>query len=176
MGFVASVETDVGDYLRVLHPDGQLGGKPLLSLLTALSDFCSASSNTDPNLRTWFEHLEAHLQGSICAVIAPLLNAHYDGEWDYRADEYILFQQRSPQMPLTEAEFRRILDQIAVRWGELEQVRSAVTLLRQVLTAVQPEQTWWYDPDWTIRDLEALSQTLTLAGERHARQIRIQFT
>ncbi len=176
MGFVASVETDVGDYLRVLHPDGQLGGKPLLSLLTALSDFCSASSDTARDLRTWFVHLEAHLQGSICTVIAPLLHAHYDGEWDYRADEYALFQQRSPQMPLTEAEFRQILDQIAVRWGELEQVRSAVTTLLQVLTDVQPEATWWYDPDWTLRDLQALSQTLSLAGERQARQVRIQFT
>jgi hypothetical protein len=175
MGFVASVETDVGDYLRVLHPDGQLGGKPLLSFLTALGDLCSARGDTDPDLRTWFMRLEAHLQAPICMAIAPLLNAHYDGEWDYRADEYPLFRQRSPHMPLTEAEFQQILNQIALRWGEIEQVQSAATLLFEVLTAVQPEATWWFDPDWTIRDLEALSQTLTLAGERQARLVRIQF-
>jgi hypothetical protein len=173
MGFVASIETDIGDNLRLLHADGQLGGKALSSLLTALGNLCPETD--DRELHVWFERLESHAGISICMLTAPLLGAWYAGEWDYRDDEYDIFRHRSVQMALSEEEFKQTLQQIAARWGDIEQLHTATDVLLQSLTEAQLEATWWYDPDWTLRDLRALAQTFTLAAERHATQARIKF-
>ena len=174
MGFVASIETDIGDNLRLLHADGRLGGKALLSLLTALGNRCPETD--DHELQAWFERLESFASLSICTLTAPLMGAWYAGEWDYRDDDYDIFRRRSPQMPLSEELFKQTLQHIAARWGEIEQLRAATEVLLQALDGAHLEATWWYDPDWTRRDLGALMQTLTLAAERYASQARIKFT
>src|SRR5262245_38132077 len=107
MGFVASLETDVGDSLRLFHPDGQLGGKALLALLTALGNLCPTTD--DHELRTWFGRLETFCALPICTLTVSLAGAWYAGDWDYREDEYAIFQQRSPQTPLMEQDFKRML-------------------------------------------------------------------
>jgi hypothetical protein len=174
MGSVASIETDVGDNLRLLHPEGHLGGKALLSLLTALGNFCPTTD--DRELRAWFARLEAHTKISICALAESLMGAWYAGDWDYREDEYFIFQHRSPHTSLTEEEFKRTLQHIAERWGDLELLRTTTNLLLHILTIAQLEETWWYHPDWTLRDLRALAHALSLAAERQAARVRIQFT
>ena|SRR5258706_2157821 len=173
MGFVASIETDVGDCLRLLHPDGQLGGKALLALLTALGNLCPTTDDHD--LRAWFGRLEAHAERPICTLTASLMGAWYAGDWDYRDDEYSIFQHRSPEMPLTEQDFKRMLNQVAERWGDIEQLRTTTDVLLGALRAAQLEETWWYHPVWTLRDLDALTHTFRLAAERYARRARIRF-
>jgi hypothetical protein len=173
MGFVASIETDVGDELRLLHSDGQLGGKALLAFLTALGAICPRINDYD--VRAWFERLEAHTERPICSLTASLIGAWYTGDWDYRDDEYAFFQHRSPQMPLTEQDFKHTLNQVAERWADIEQVRTTTDGLREALRAAQLEETWWYHPVWTLRDLDALTQTFRVAAERYAKRVRIRF-
>jgi hypothetical protein len=95
---------------------------------------------------------------------------------NYGDDEYVLFQQRSPHMSLSEQEFRQALHQINERWVDLGPLQTTIHVLLEALTVTRLEETWWYDPEWTLQDLQALAHTLALAARRYATQVRIQFT
>jgi hypothetical protein len=176
----ATIETDIGERYRLLYPDGHLGGKALLSFLTALSVFCFEEPSTDTEsaieLTQWFQSLQTVSSVSLHHVGQPLVHAFYAGDWNYTEDEYALFQARSLAMPLTEHEFKQTIRDIEAKWTATSLVQESVHVFLTTLRESSPLPTWWYDPDWSLLDMDTLAQTLQLAKTRKAEQIRIQFT
>ncbi len=170
MGYVASVETDVGDRFQLLHPMGELGGKPLEAFLTPLYAYCSGTEMQD--MQGWISRLEAHSEEPICQLAKPLLRCYYAG---YDEDAFSWLQQ-IPQKSFTEEQLRRTIQELTDKWVDAKQLLASVEELTRLLTEANLEATWWYDPEWTIADLHALSQTLRLAIERKAEKVRIRFT
>jgi hypothetical protein len=174
MSFRASIETDIDDYLRVLHTDGSHAGNALLSFLTPLAVYCTVNDN--PEIQQWVSDIDAYGSISLCRLLLPLIQAHYCGDWRYRDDEYSIYCARYPDNTLTEAAFKQTLQQIDNKWTNAKDILSNINELLLLLAQAHPKSTWWYDAKWTRDNLEALADTLTLAIERGAEQVRIQFT
>jgi hypothetical protein len=113
MGFRATLETDTAERLCLWLPDGRLGGKALLTFITALHTWCD--NDADAELQEWFATLEQSGPASLCTLTSPLLTAWYSGFWDFQPDDYPIYQLRYPDDPLTEAEFKQNLASITQR-------------------------------------------------------------
>ena len=173
--FRATVETDIGDRLRLLRPDGRTGGHAVLSLIMGIATYCSNGSSQD-ELMSWFSELEEKAQEPICEFTQVLLTSFYSGEWDYKEDEYEWFHHRSPDDHLTEEEFRQTIQEVLQKWVDARRLLKTISDLLTLLEAQEPEAQWWYEPRATEADLRTLSETLLLAIKRQARQVRIQFS
>jgi len=170
VGFFAAVEADTGDSIRVTHPDSAVGGNAIVTFLAALSQYC-AKSEAPADIRAWFSELEGRMEEPICLLSQVV----YSGEWDYLEDEYREFLQRSPQMQLTEAQFRETTRRIGQTWADAQALLSSVSELARVLAETDTKPTWWYEPGVTETDLQALSEALSLAADRGAQKARVKF-
>jgi glycine/D-amino acid oxidase-like deaminating enzyme len=173
--FYATVETDVGDVLNVLHFEGRVGGKGILSFLTGLSWYCS-KTEVKADMQRWFSALEAYAKEPVCHSTQLLLQSFYSGDWDYNEDEYEWLLHRTHDTTTTEESFRETVRQIRQKWVDLERLRAEVTQLIRALIGAKLGAAWWHEPGATNADLQALSQTLSLAAERGAEKVRIKFT
>jgi len=171
--FYAAIETDTGEFLNVIRPDGRIGGKAVLSFLLGLSGYCSKSGDLELG---WFATLEARSSEPICQLLHPLLHSFYSGDWNYKEDEYEFFRRRAPEMSLTEDEFREIMHQIIEKWTDLGLILSNVGELMKLVKEDELEASSWYVPRDTVTDFDALFQTLKMASERKAHRVRIRFT
>ena len=174
MGFIADIETNIGEYLRVLRTDGLLGGKAALSFITA--GWVIDCPESEADVKEWFSKLEAYAKEPIYQLFDILMQASYSGEWDYNEDEYEFFLHRHPEDPMTEERFKKTLQDIEGKWVDVKALLACVDELLRLLTEAKLEETWWYVPGETELDLQALSQTLSLATNRRARRVRIRFT
>ncbi len=69
-----------------------------------------------------------------------------------------------------------LLQSFYQKWVDVELLLSGVVELTRALAEAKLEATWWYEPEATETDFQALSQTLSLAVERKANKARIKFT
>jgi len=171
MSFVAFVETDAGDPLRVRHSDGRLGGNALVTFLVPSSTYCSGAK-VPSEVQQWFSKFEVETKGAICL----LAEAFYSGNWDYGEDEYEEFLRDSPELLLTQEEFKKTIRQVMQKWVDIEHLLASVNKLINIFESANFEASPWYDPKWTLNDFQALSRTLSLAVERGAKRARIKFT
>ncbi|HEU5015459.1 MAG TPA: hypothetical protein VFT66_23260 [Roseiflexaceae bacterium] len=178
MSFSAILETDTHERLRLLLPDGTFGGNALSSLLTALHALCDAASDSrlQAEIQTWAMMIEHAIDESVCVFMQPLLKAWYSGFWDFTEDDYTIYWYYNPDNSLAEEAFKQTLRMLDQRWGDVDALLLATNKLLNSLNNVQPNETWWYHPIWSVWDLRALSQSLALAQARRATRVRIQFT
>ncbi len=176
--FHAAVETDVGDRLQLILPDGRIGGKGILSFITAVSAYCAGTNEEDLRieLSNWFTRLEEYSKESICHRTQILMQSFYSGEWDYGEDEYQLFIRRFPLDRISEEQFQNTIQQIKQKWVEVRGLLAEVNDLSLALRQARIENTWWYEAGETEIDFDALSQTLSFAVERKAERVRIKFS
>jgi hypothetical protein len=177
----AYIETDANDVLRMMLRDGFTGGKALLSFILGLECFCRlAESPENQAIRQWFYDLEqaadsGPVSRSICQLANPLLQAWYSGNWEYRENEYQAFRL-CEKLPLTEEEFKRTVQLMRTKWVDASVLLQGVQSLLEIINRNDPPETWWYGGEHTKIDLEALVNTVTLAVQRRAMQVRIRIT
>jgi hypothetical protein len=169
MSFVAFVETDNSDPLRVRHSDGRLGGNALVTFLVPLSAYCSGIK-VPSEVQQWFSKFEVEAKGEICI----LAEAFYGGKWDYNEDEYEKFLRESPELPLTQEEFKKTIREVMQKWADIQRLLTSVNKLISMFERANLDASPWYDPKWTMNDFQALAQTLSLAVERGAKRARIK--
>src|SRR5436190_17828788 len=95
-----------------------------------------------------------------------LMQSFYSGEWDFGEDEYQLFIRRFPLDRISEEQFQSTVQQVRQKWVEVSGLLAEVKDLSLVLAQARLENTWWYEAGQTETDLDALSQTLSLAAGR----------
>jgi hypothetical protein len=175
MSVEATVETEHGERILLWHPNGLLGGKAIASFLGALDLYCLGSDKFE-DVRHGFARLESVLGGSICDLTAPLVNGHYYGSWDYVEEDYERFSAQNQGRPLSKAEFKQILQQLANMWVPVEEMLHMVTILVDLLAKADLEATGWYDPQDTLADFLALKEAIEIANRAPDCKMRIQFS
>jgi hypothetical protein len=150
----------------------------LSSFLAGLHALCDEPSDphVQAEIHAWVTAFERAVDEPLCTLAQPLLSAWYSGFWDFTEADYAIYRQRYPDDPLTEEAFKQTIQSLDKRWGDIDALLSTTTKLVTGLTDAQLEETWWYHPVWTVWELLALSQTLTLAQSRHTTRVRIQLT
>lgn len=176
MSVEATVETEHGERLLLWHPNGLLGGNPIASFLLSLSIYCDKDDDDFEETREWFSRLESVSEVSLCELAQPLLSGRYFGDWDYREDEYERFSAQNQGRPLSKAEFKQILQQLANMWVPVEEMLNVVTILVDLLAKADLEATGWYDPQDTLADFLALKEAVEIANRAPECRIRIQFS
>src|SRR3990172_1804209 len=162
MSTAAFIETNVGKSFRVQDAEGRQAGKALAPFLLALATYCSAN-NVSTEIQRWFSKLQA--QSVEPASFCALAKAFYSGDWNYSEDEYNEFVRNSPGLPLSHDEFVKTLRQVAQIWVDIESLHSIVNEFIRLLQEIRLESALWYDPQWTLLNFQALSQTLSKARE-----------
>ncbi len=173
MSWVAFIETDRGDRLKLFHPEGSAGGNALLAFLPALDSYCSRTGDTV--LQEWFSSLEGNAESLMCETIQELLQCYYSGEMNYEEDAYRWFLEQIPAA-FTEEQIQKDIVELMQKWVVAKTLLDGVDKIILLLKKAKLEETWWYDPLWTLADFESLSQTLLLAIQRKAERVRIKFT
>ena len=174
MGWSAIVETDFGDRYTLIQSGGVIGGKALFSFLAIVDSKCSHGHNADGAVAKWIIKFNEVSEHDFCETSAKLINAYYGGDWEYEDDQYNVFLLRNPGFEITEASFKRTLEEIREKWTEVNEIIEAVQALIVEFNKGYLEQTEWYvEPD-TISDFEGLLQTLVLAKQRQAKKVRIR--
>jgi hypothetical protein len=167
----ATVETDMGDHLRVMRFDGRTGGKATLSMILGIYQHCSAPADESSEMQKWFLQLETQSGLSICELAKILMNSFYSGEREFEEDEFAVYQKRSQDKHLTEEKFVASVRAVKQRWGDAKILAANVNKLINLLLEFSPESTWWYESPHSVPDLIALSQTLAIAIARGADSI-----
>src|SRR5687768_17684095 len=93
--WMAFVETDLGEVIRVIRPDGLTGGKALLSFLTITVLGCRKGNPTEEDIVSWIDDFNENSEINFCTSLERLNHAYYPGNWDYQEDEYDFFLHRS---------------------------------------------------------------------------------
>lgn len=176
--FYADVETDIGERLSVRRSDGHFGGNATLSMILGINQYCSDTdtTNNSVDMQNWFLALENRAGVSICELSKTLMHSFYSGEWEYKEDEYLLYQKRTRDMQLTEERFVATVRHVRNLWVDANTLTTNLNQLISLLIESNSEPTWWYEPRQSETDLIALSQTLATVLARGAKQVRIKFT
>lgn len=152
MGQRAFVQSDIREQLRLVYPDGTLGGKAVLALLVASVSYCS-TDETETDIETWFAELESHMRYSLCEIVRPLM-----ARW-YAKDEGIRDSDQA----------------LEGEWVDANLLLATINDLINALLTYKPKMTWWYQPEDTLVDCQVFAQTLLLLIGRHAKKVRIFF-
>lgn len=99
---------------------------------------------------------------------------YYSGNWDYQEDEYDFFVHRSPGLEMSELEFQRTVTEVREMWVEIHVLINDVRVLVSEFRKGYLKETDWYVEEDTIGDFEGLLNTLILAKERNAKEVRIR--
>ena len=174
MGWSATVETDIGDRYSVIRPDGWFGGKALLAFLSILDSQCNSGYAADDVVANWIMKFDEQSGYDFCETSSKLLNAYYGGNWDYEEDQYHIFRLREPGFEITEADFKKTITQIREKWTNLDELVKDLLVVIGEFKKGYLEETDWYVEEDTIGDFEGLFQTIILAKERKAREVRIR--
>src|SRR5215211_2261409 len=165
MGWNAIVETDFWDALKLIRPDGIIGGKAVLSFLTIVDSKCNHGHDAAGDIAKWIIKFNEVSGYDFCETSAKLINAYYGGNWEYEDDQYNIFQLRNPDFEITETDFKRTLREIRGKWTNIDEITKAVQVLTNEFKKGYLEQTDWYVEQDTIGDFEGLFQTLVLAKQ-----------
>ena len=106
MGWSAIIETDRWDVYRLIRPNGGTGGKALLSFLSMANAGCEKYDHIRESDYAWIETFSKMSGVRFCELVTQLDAICYSGNWYYKVDEFELFQRRSPNMQMTEADFK----------------------------------------------------------------------
>jgi len=174
MGWMAFVESDTGEVLSVIRPDGFTGGKALLSFLTIVESGCSENSLVEENIIAWIKAFNKKSEFNFCDMVEKLKNAYYSGDWEYQDDEYSFFLHRSPDSEMSEFDFRRAIEEIREMWVDIHELISDIKVLVDEFRKGYLKETDWYVEQNTVSDFEGLLNTLILAKDRNAKEVRIR--
>ena len=167
----ARVETDYGECFRVMHKNGTTGGKAILAFLQSLSVYCL--NVADEETIQWFSALENKGNQSFCDLLHPLIEGWYSGDWDYKEDEYETFLSRNPSLQIGEDAFLSAIKDVREKWTPVDKMIESVKYLLSIFEEDLPESTYWYEPEDSTPDFQALLATLELAAERLNKKVRI---
>ena len=174
MGWIAFLETDTGDVLRIVHHDGLAGGKALLSFLTTAESSCSKGNRIEEDDFLWISDFNKNSGINFCETIEKLTHVYYSGDWNYQDDKYDLFINRFPNAEISKAEFIRTIKEIQEMWADIQSLIKDVELLINEFQKGYLKETDWYLEQDTINDFEGLLNALNLAKERNAKEVRIR--
>ncbi|MEM8534279.1 MAG: hypothetical protein AAGF95_25760 [Chloroflexota bacterium] len=171
MSFHAELVTNNNNVLPLVLPDGATGGKALLAFLVPLELFCQGKAEAE--VQHWFAALES--KQTLCQITESFLHSWYDGNWQYQEDDYGRYLQEHVHDPMTEATFRETICTLNSRWSATQPLRASAEALLQRLTSEDRTATWWYHPQATPLELQALIDTIERAENSGATLVRICF-
>jgi len=174
MFWTISIESDLKENLRVRGQDGHSGGEALVDFFNPLDLYCKGNLELEDTV--WFEKLDSHMNNKLCEYTNSFRESIYAGDWNYEEDEYNFFMQRNPEyIPImNEASFRQTIIDIKQKWRNIQSVMNGVAKLVDGMKNGELESTYWYEPNASIREFEALYYTLFLHSERGAETVRIR--
>lgn len=178
MSVEATIETEYGERLLVWRANGFPGGQGVESFLNVLINYCFEDEDDIRSLEVddWFAKLEAVSEQSICELTKPLRTGFYYDSWEYTEDEYERFLAQARDMPLSEAEFKHMVQHVASTWVPADKMLNTVATLLDLLTVTGLEATWWYDPQGTLDDFRSLKEAVEIANRAAKCRIRIKFS
>lgn len=151
MGYRAIIQSELGEQLRLVYPDGSSGGKAILTFIRVAEAHCSKQGK--PDEEAWFLELEKQQEGSLCEVLHPIIN------WDMENDSL-------------DSSLNVVLK---TKWVDANLLWNSTNELITLLQRSKPPSTWWYVPEDTLLDFLVLSQTLLFMMGRYAGKARIFF-
>ncbi len=176
MSVVAMIETEYGEYLRLWHDDGLMGGAFIASFLRSLSIYCDKDDSDFVETRQWFAKLESFSEISLCELTNPLMKGHYYGDWNYGEYEYERFSKDSRDMPLSEEEFKETIRKLAKIWVPANDMLNMAVTIINILATANLEATLWYDPNETLDDFLALKDAVKKVNRAPECKMRIRFS
>ena len=170
MGFSMELETDTGDLLQIICPDGQFGGKAIISFATTCNSY-KDMHDTQSREYQWFKKLKEFAKKDI-ELIGNII---YSGNWSYDEEEYERFQKCEGDFhKISEEEFVKGIRALEKMWTPITTVICIVEELLDAFPEMGKEETYWFSPKDTVIDFQGLFNTLLLAKSRHCKKIRLR--
>ena len=175
MSYRAMIHTDVGEKYSLIHSDGLLGGTNLMLFIGGIEYRLKypqklgkegSSSNMRP-FSDWPNKIIAKIEtlGQI------LTDSYYSGNYTISDCAWIVKVTESSQ---EKEKWHSRFNTIQTRWGNVNSLINNIQEILNLLAEKKLEPSEWFDPVYTLRDLEALLICLTLAKQRGANKIIIQ--
>jgi len=170
MGFTVKVEADTGDILQIICRDGFFGGKALEAFTSVYEGIETEFFGEQSQEYQWFRKLE-----EISKIDLSLIcNISYVGNWDYGEEEYDRFKRCDGyNSEISEEEFCIAVKSVRKMWTPIDKVIEVVEESIRILPQLGKE-TYWFSPHATINDFEGLLDTLLLAKQRMAKEVRLR--
>ena len=171
---MAFVETDLGEVIRVVCPDGSTGGKVLLNFLTIAEAGCRKGNSVEEDVAAWINDFNENSEINLCDTIEKLNHVYYSGNWDYEENEYNFFIDRSPGSGMSEADFKRAIEEVRKMWADIEGLIKDVKVLVNEFRKGYLKETDWYVEQDAVGDFDGLLNALILAKARDTKEVRIR--
>lgn len=159
------VETIDCERLKVLRTNGFHTGKPFDSFMTIAGTYCTRPNASEPEVIEWFSVFEDDA-GNLCQSLQVLDKAYFGGDWDYGEDEYEFWCRRNPNMAMGEGAFRVAIQQVAKKWTPIAEIQRSVDSLLEILQRAKPRETFFFHPAETVKDIEAVANTISILAPR----------
>ena len=154
--WMAFVETDLGEVIRVICPDGLTGGKALLSFLTIAESGCRKCNSAEEDVAAWIDDFNENAEIDFCDAVEKLNHVYYPGSG------------------MSEADFIRAIKDIREMWIDIQGlIKDVKVLVDEFKKGYLKETDWYVEPD-TMGEFEGLLNTLLLAQNRNAKEVRIR--
>jgi hypothetical protein len=168
--FFGVVQTDTGETLNIMHPEGQMGGNPIFTFWTELRSYCDGNETEHS---AWFKRAEALLAQELCLFCQPLITSLCDGNWNYTEDDYDLYGMRAGASKMSAEEFLKRVSDTHNAWVDIHSLINCVEQLTSLLKSISENENQWRDSSEILKDFEALHETLLLLAKRKTSQVRI---
>jgi len=160
MSYYATIHTNTGEQYKLLLSNGSFGGTNLLNILGGLDSDLKPFSNWPQDILE-----DIRVSGQVLA------NAYYGGNYSPGQCAWISNVIESPE---EKEEWLKKWHMIKARWGNVDSLINGVLELLNLLSDNRLKPSEWFDPVYTLRELESLLTCLDLAKQRGAAKIVIQ--
>jgi hypothetical protein len=175
MGSTAYIETDSDEKFRLSLPIGLAGGKALLIFLDISGTGCFDDYPAEQGVRKWIGSFNDNAKKDFCSLLQIITHSYYAGDWDYQRDDFHKFIGNNPGFSITEEDYISTLETLDRKWTEIDKLINAVEAIYIEMTRGYLDNTDWFNSTDTKEDFQALVDSLRLAKDRGAKEVRIWF-
>lgn len=168
MGIGISVETNSGKHYH-------LEQRMLIDLFMTLDLYCHGDEESQH-----LQLIEPYFDHQACAILGPIINAHYPQDWPYTEHDFELFARhhnpRADGYSYTEEDFLKEHNRITKMWQDITHYRDVI---KRLMPAIEEFSSLYTDQDSVSKYgpsvLEELLNILELAAREGTEKVRINW-
>ncbi|KAB8146055.1 hypothetical protein F8S13_02970 [Chloroflexia bacterium SDU3-3] len=176
MGVTAMLETDQGEFIDIMLNENAYAGRALNSFIVPISVFFSGDSDHDSEdqITQWIYSMNITMD-ILNQCTHRLFHSCYPYLWDYGKNDYSRYIEENPHENISEDEFIHMIDMLDSTWTDALLLYHDVGMLINLFKVKKPVNTWWYEEESTIDELNALYNAIGFAIKSQVKNVRLVF-
>jgi hypothetical protein len=168
MGFIVSLQVDIGDVLNAIRPDNLFVGDEVVSFYELYSGY-NELFEEESKAYQWFQELERKSK----VDLRLFWNKVDSKNWNYDKDDYEKFMNDYKNPDVSYEKFIKSVNNIKNSWIPIDELITVVEEFIRILPEMDDGNHWCPNISNTILGFQGILDTLMLAKKRFGDEVRI---